>query len=82
VESFGLMSDAAMQLLHRLGDVAAAGGQVSKAAFVQGAVNEISVAMQRGNGMCYVRSMANLPRSLGRAFSPGCEVPLQDPVEL
>ncbi len=70
-ESFGRMGRQAAGFLSQLGDVAAAGGRVSKSAFVRTAREELSCALARGNARMYGRAMAIVARSVGRAFLPG-----------
>ena len=78
LESFGRLGKDARSFLSLMGDVAAADGRVSKAAFVSTAHRELSCALQRGNGLMYTRSLFNIARAGGRQFLPGCEVPMQE----
>jgi hypothetical protein len=78
VESFGRMGLAASRFLSDLGDVAAAGGQADKAAFVRAARQELSCALCRGNGLVYGASAVGVARAVGRAFVPGCDQPLDE----
>jgi protein-tyrosine-phosphatase len=71
VETFGRLGDPAMGFLNTLGTVAAAGGRVSKKAFVEGALRSVSVALCKGNGLMYTASLQRLVRGMGRAFRPG-----------
>jgi hypothetical protein len=50
VESFGRLGAPAYALLCRVADVAADSGGVSKAAFVESALQEMSVTVVKGNG--------------------------------
>jgi hypothetical protein len=50
VESFGRLGAPAYALLGRVADVAADGGGVSKAAFMESALQEMGVTLAKGNG--------------------------------
>jgi hypothetical protein len=82
VESYGRLGAAAMGFLSSLGDAASEGGRVSKSAFVQNALRAVSVAVQRGNGAMYSRSVQEVARACGRRFLPGCDAPVPDPDDL
>jgi hypothetical protein len=53
VESYGRLGQAAMKLLHLLGDETAGPGGVSWALFVAGALRELSMGLIRGNFLLY-----------------------------
>ena len=73
VETYGRLGKAALAFLSRLGDVAVANnGRLSKAAFMRGAICELSVALCRGNGRIYYECGTSVARTVGRAFEPGC----------
>jgi hypothetical protein len=78
VESFGLLSQPAMKLLHTLGEEAAGPGGVSWASFVDGALRELSVGLVRGNYFLYRASVGMLARSSGACFRPGLARPTDD----
>jgi hypothetical protein len=76
VKSFGRLGLAASRFLSDLGDIAGAGGQADKAAFVRPARQEPICALCRGNGLVYGASAAGIALANGRAFLPGCDWPL------
>ena len=78
VESYGRIGAAGQSFLKALGDVAAARGSISKAAFVQSAYREVSCALQRGLGLQYGRALFNIARTSGRQFMPGLDTPVQE----
>ena len=78
MESFGRLGQAASRYLSELGDIAAAGGRVSKSSFVRSARQELSCALCRGNGRMYFEATFNIARAAGRSFMPGCEVPVDE----
>jgi hypothetical protein len=78
VESFGLLSQPAMKLLHTLGEEAAGPGGVSRASFVDGALRKLSVGLVRGNHFLYRASVGMLARSSGACFRPGLARPTDD----
>ena len=82
VESFGRLGQDAQRFINTLGDVAAAGGRVSKSVFVMNAYKDLSCTLQRGNGLMYSRSLFNIARAEGRQFLLGSDVPLQDAAAL
>jgi hypothetical protein len=82
VESFGRLGLEASRFLSDLGDVAAAGGTASKAAFVRSVRQELSCALCRGNGRMYSRHMFCIARTAGRQFMPGCDLPSDEAGEL
>jgi len=77
VESYGRLGASAQSFLKELGEVAAAQGAISKAAFVRSAYREVSCALQRGLGLQYSRALFNIARASGRRFLPGLDVPVQ-----
>lgn len=78
VESYGRLGASAQSFLKELGEVAAARGSISKAAFVRSAYREVSCALQRGLGLQYGRALFNVARATGRQFMPGLDTPVQD----
>jgi hypothetical protein len=78
VKTYGRLGRPAMAMLNALADVAAANGGVSKAAFVQGALRELAVALCRGNALMYRVSMFQLAWTAGRGYRPGLLVPIAD----
>ena len=80
MESYGRMGLAASRFLSELGSIAAANGNVSKAAFVRYARQQLSCALCKGNAGVYAASLysiAQLQRT-GRHYQPGCAVPMED----
>ena len=78
VESYGRLGASAQSFLKELGEVAAARGSISKAAFVKSAFREVSCALQRGLGLQYGRALFNVARASGRQFMPGLDTPVQE----
>ena len=78
VESYGRLSEPAMQLLNDLASTAAASGVVVKADFVGSALRELSVGLCKGNGIVYRAGLKVLARCAGTAFLPGAMVPSAD----
>jgi hypothetical protein len=75
-ETYGRLGKPAMRLLGKLGDLAADGGNTSKAGFVSCWLREVSVQMARGNGMLFrvvgqglARVGRNMPSGLLRPGS-------------
>jgi hypothetical protein len=79
VESYGRMGAAASRFLSELGDLAAAGSRVSKAAFVRGVRRELSCALCKGNARMYYKSLSRIAVHVGRNYQPGCDEPVEDP---
>jgi hypothetical protein len=83
VESFGRLGSAASRFLSELGDLAAGeGNRVSKAAFVRGVRRELSCALCKGNARMYYKSLSRIAMNVGTNYRPGCDVPMEDPVEV
>ena len=78
VESYGRLGASAQSFLKDLGEVAAARGSISTAAFVKSAFREVSCALQRGLGLQYGRALFNVARASGRQFMPGLDTPVQE----
>ena len=78
-ESHGRMGPAALRFLGRLGDIAAASGRVSKSGFTRGALQQLSVALCRGNERVYHQGSFAIARAHGRSFVAGADVPSEDP---
>jgi hypothetical protein len=78
VESYGRLGGAASSFLSSLGDIAAADGRVSKAAFMRSARAELSCQLCRGNGRMIYASTFVIVRARGRTFTPGSPVPVAD----
>jgi hypothetical protein len=68
VESYGLIGQPAMKLLHQLGDEAAGPGSVTRASLVASTLRELSVVLCRGNFLMYCASGGMLARVSGRGF--------------
>ena len=79
VESFGRMGVAASRFLSELGDMAAQGGKVVKAAFVRGVRRELSCALCKGNARMYNKSLSRIATVIGSGYQPGCDIPVEDP---
>jgi hypothetical protein len=82
VESYGRLGRAASLFLSQLGDAAALHGNVSKAAFVRFARQQLSCALCKGNAGVYAASLQALARRSGRHFQPGSAVRLEDADDL
>ena len=80
-ETGGLHGKAARKMVSEMGDMAASGGLVSKAAFVRSAYQTLSVALVRAQGQVYDASMLTVARAAGRQFQVGSSVPIQDACE-
>jgi hypothetical protein len=78
VETYGRLGKAAMELLNTLATTAAAGGAVRKSAFVANALRQLSVALCRGNGVMYRRSLGVIATASGNAFMHGMTNPISD----
>jgi hypothetical protein len=78
VESFGCLGASDVRFLKQLGEVAASQGRVGRTAFARSAYQEISMALVRGNGLMYGRSLFTVAHASGRSFLPGMDVPVQD----
>jgi hypothetical protein len=79
VESYGRMGVAASRFLSELGDLVAAGGRVSKAAFVRTVRRELSCALCKGNARMYYNSLSRIAMHVGRNFRRGCDEPVEGP---
>ena len=66
------------RFLKRLGEVASSQGRIDRSAFVRSAYREISVALQRGNGLMYGKSLFAIARASGCSFLPGLDVHVQE----
>ena len=80
VESYGRMGVAASRFLSELGDLVAAAGRVSKAAFVRTVRRELSCALCKGNARMYYNSLSRIAVRVGHNFQPGCDEPAEGPV--
>ena len=74
-ESYGRLGQPAMELLSQLGTIAAAGGSVDRDVFVANALRRLSIALCRGTGVTYRRSLTMCAKVTGAAFMPGLPVP-------
>ena len=74
-ETYGRLGKPAMQLLNTLADVVEAEGRSTKAAFLDGAYAELSVALQFGNQKVFTQYQANFARIDGRHVMHGQEQP-------
>ena len=79
VESYGRLGSAAARFLSELGDLAAEGTQVSKAAFIRGVRRELSCALCKGNSRMYYKSLSRIAVNVGSNYQPGSDVPVEDP---
>ena len=75
-ESYGCLGAEAIDFMRVLGDLASAGGRISKSAFMTRAYKVISVALQKGNGLMYGAALSNFARAAGRQFVPGMDAPV------
>jgi hypothetical protein len=78
---YGRLGQPAMKLLHLLGDEAPGPGGVTRASLVNGALQELSVDLCRGNFFAYRASVGMLARSSGTSFRAGMHVPTDECVE-
>jgi hypothetical protein len=78
VETYGRMGKAAMEMLNTLATAASSSGAVQKSSFVTNALRQLSVALCRGNGVMYRRSLAVLATASGCAFRPGADIITSD----
>ena len=74
-ETWGRLGKPAMALLSDLGDIVEAGGRSTKGAFIQSALAELSVALQRGNEEVFRMYNFNFANVAGHHFVPGDVVP-------
>jgi hypothetical protein len=81
VESYGLIGQPAMTLLHQLGDEAASPGIVTQASLIASTLRELSVALCRGNFLMYCASGGMLARVSGRGFWARLAVPTDEAIE-
>jgi hypothetical protein len=81
MESYGLIGQPAMKLLHQLGDEAAGPGGITRASFVAGTLQELSVGLCRGNFLMYRASGGMFARVSGRGFRAGLAVPTDEAIE-
>ena len=64
-----------MALLAELGDIVATGQRSTKSAFIQSALAELSVALQRGNEEVFRMYGFNFAKVAGHYFVPGDVAP-------
>ena len=74
-ETYGRLGQPAMALLSELGDIVAAGQRSTKTAFMQSALTELSVALQRGNEEVFRMYGFNFAKIAGHYFVPGDVAP-------
>ena len=74
-ETYGRLGKPAQALLCQLGDMAAGCGGTTKAAFVQGAVRELSTTLCKGNHLVFRKFSFNLAKVSGSAYEPGLMLP-------
>ena len=77
-KTFGCLGKPAMELLGVLGARVETSGRASKASFVAGATQELSVALQNGNELIFQMYKFNYARRIGKAFVPGEQQPTAD----
>jgi hypothetical protein len=80
VESFGRLGAPAYALLCRVADVAAAGERVSKATFIEGALQDMSVTLCKGTAWMLRESLGRVARASGDAYQRGLPVPVAEVV--
>jgi hypothetical protein len=81
VETCGRLGQPSMKLLHLLGVEAADPGDVTRASFVNDALQELSVGLCRENFLSYRASVGMLARSSGASFYAGMRMPTDECVE-
>ena len=74
-ETYGRLGKPAMALLSDLGDIVAGAGRSSKSAFMNRALAELSVALQKGNEEVFRMYRFNFAKVSGHDFVPGDVVP-------
>ena len=79
VETCGYIGKEAVKFVNRLGDIAAESGRIPKGAFVRGAMQLLSVTMQRGISEMYRRSGMIILREQGLRYDAGFAVPVPMP---
>jgi Reverse transcriptase (RNA-dependent DNA polymerase) len=82
VESFGRLGGPAYALLCRVAAVAADGGRVSKAVFIDRALQELSVTLCKGNARVLRESLGRVAQASGVAYLRGLPVPVAEVVGL
>jgi hypothetical protein len=82
VESFGRLGVPAYALLGHVADMAADCGGVSKAAFMESALQETGVMLAKGNGRLLRAHLSRVAQASGRAYLPGLPVPVSEVVGL
>ena len=75
VETYGRLGKPALGFLSQLGDEACASGTISKAAFVAGALRELSVGLCRGNATMFRVCLGQLARASGQQIVGGLDRP-------
>ena len=75
IESYGRHCAAAHALLNELGELAADGGRVAKAAWVEGALRRLGVALCRGQDFIFRANLHSYCRAAGRLPLRGAAVP-------
>jgi hypothetical protein len=78
VETFGRIGKPAMVLINDLATAASASGSLHKDDFVTNALRDLSIALCRGNGVMYKRSMTTLARVSGTCLRAGLDIPTAD----
>lgn len=76
VESCGFLGKEAVKFVGELGGFAAAEGRIPKTAFVQWAMQILSVSLQKGNAEMYRKSGLVISREQGLRYEAGHEVPV------
>ena len=74
-ETYGFLGKPAMALLSLLGDMVQDAGRSSKRAFMESAVLELSVALQKGNNEVFRMYNFNYAKVAGHHFIPGDVLP-------
>ena len=74
-ETYGRLGLPAMALLSQLGDIVEAGGRSSKGSFMQSALLELSVALQRGKKVVFRMYNFNFAKLSGHHFVHGDVIP-------
>ena len=78
METFGRIGKPAMVLINDLATAASASGSLHKDDFVTNALRDLSIALCRGNGVMYKRSMTTLARVSGTCLRAGLDIPTAD----
>jgi hypothetical protein len=75
VESHGRLCAASHALLNTLGGLASDTGRVTKGAWIEGSLRQLSVALCKGNDFVFRSNLHSFCRAAGKHPKPGATVP-------